>query len=174
MQFVGAIPSALIINGIPVCHTDRREYPQKQQIDARHCQILMPWASRVNDIVQILLPAFTYDGFSVPRLFWSFQSPFTGLGAAGAADHDGWYWSRWLDEQGSRAARLLADDRFWLIMRHYGETAARAWIMHRAVRDVSWMAWMKYGREAEANRNQGLVKLFHINQAQEIIDTLAA
>ncbi len=181
MSYVGAIPENLIINGIPLCHSDRKDdrgkylTPCTRQYDWRHHEVLFPFAIRVDHLVQIALPQYILDGFSVPRPAWWFQSPFTGPGLPATFDHDPAYWCRWFDESlGRREARAFWDERFRRIMLHYGETERRANIMHRAVRIGAGRAWTRRTDEQiQENRNSGKVKIFCTSQTEEILTTLA-
>ena len=136
MKHVGEIPDALRWeNGVPVCHTDRRISPTTKQIGKRKWEILFPFASRVDELITLCLPGFQYDGFSVPKLLWFFQSPMTGYSQV-TPDHDGGYGSQ-------LRKRKLWDYRIQQLLLHYGETDLRTGIIHRRVRRWGWWAWRR-------------------------------
>ena len=124
--------------------SDRLAYPIKRQINEREYQLRRVFTVRVGGWVSVILPGFTWDGFSVPRLFWAFQPPFAGPATVAALDHDAKYAKMW------DGGRRQADRHFRALMRQYGEGRVRAYIMYRAVRDFGWIAWRKTDAEIEA------------------------
>lgn len=181
MEHVGPVPDELMIDGEPICHSDRTDcrgrylVPITRQHDARRHEVLFPFACRVDWIISLVLPGFIFDGFSVPRPLWWFQSPFTGPGFPATADHDPGYWCRWFhDISGDYVARKFWDNRFHRILLHYGETERRSEIMYRSVRIGAGWAWRKRcDATVRTNRDTGLARVYHAGEAEELLTALA-
>ena len=161
MDYVGGIPKSMLwADGTPVCHTDRLLTPIQRQTGDRKYEAIFPFASRCHNIVSVAMPRFWYDGFSVPRMLHSFQSPMTGK-AAVTVSHDGGY-------GGKLNSRLGWDDQFYNLLRHYGESELRATVMYRKVRRWGWIPWRRRSKHVQFYRDHFLVFENANMQAEEI------
>jgi len=121
-------------------HTDYKLYPKTQQYDARNYVVCEDFFAKVCGIKVLVKEGFVYDGFSVPRLFHWFQSPFTGLGTVGALIHDALYASELVE-------RKTADLIFVELMKMYGVGWIRRNMMYSAVRSWGWIVWARHKQE---------------------------
>lgn len=145
--------------------SDKLRYPVKRQINDRLYELQEPFTVSVGGHVTIALPGFCYDGFSVPRSLWWFQSPFTGPGTVAALDHDAKYAKMW------EGGRRLADKIFYDLLRQYGVSRSKALIMYRAVRDFGWLCWDK--SDAEIEQAKKFVQIYPEAEGVKIATAIA-
>ena len=106
------------------------------------------WSCELADGRTLALDSgFRSDGASVPRLFWSFCSPFEPDTFPAALAHDALYAGELVDRQ-------TADRNFYHLLRATGASKAKASAMFSAVRLCGWLVWMRHtaASVAEARR----------------------
>lgn len=119
---------------LPVIHTASREYPNITQCSAREYVVSSPFLIDALGVRVLIREGFRFDGFSVPRVFHWFQSPFTGKGTVAALAHDALYASELVP-------RLEADLIFRELLKMYGESVLKRTVLYQAVRRFGWYAW---------------------------------
>ena len=92
-----------------------------------------------------VLPGFITDGASVPRVFWSYASPFSGRHVAAVILHDALYAVHYRN-------RKVCDKILYEALIDLGIRKSKAWLMYRSVRAGGWVAWNK--AEKYANEHE--------------------
>lgn len=87
-----------------------------------------------------ILPGFVTDGASVPRVFWWYASPFSGLHAPAALIHDGLYAVQLTTRKG-------ADKLFLEAMISLGVRTTKAHAMYSSVEHFGWSSWSDKNEE---------------------------
>tara|TARA_R110000824_G_scaffold14186_1_gene60621 strand:+ start:137 stop:529 length:393 start_codon:yes stop_codon:yes gene_type:complete len=86
----------------------------------------------------VIPTGFTWDGNSIPKLFWMFTgTPWAMDLLCAGLIHD------WLYRTG-KVTRQLADQIHRHVMRSHGVGAYRSGKMHLALRCVGWIAWKQH------------------------------
>jgi hypothetical protein len=89
-----------------------------------------------------VMDGFTFDGASIPRLFWSLiGSPFTGHYTRAACLHDALYVSEMV-------SRSEADKMLYKAMITDGTRRTKAMVMYLAVRACGWYTWSKHTKQS--------------------------
>lgn len=92
--------------------------------------------SPLDGALKIIGPGFSFDGATIPALFWFplRLHPFSPRIITAALEHDYCYYLK-LD-------RKKSDKLFYRNLRKHGINKVRAWVMYRAVRLAGWVFYL--------------------------------
>jgi len=142
----------VVVVGAEECY---RPFPAIRQVDPDEYMLLEPWRVEVPEmrLTVRVTPGYIFDGASIPKIGWLVVgSPFTGLYPPAALTHDILYEAELLP-------REECDKVFLDMMRHYGVSNWKSWLMFKAVRNGGGSPWRRHtAMQIENARRLGKVE----------------
>ena len=140
-------PVRIPTKGLPWIKKVKHAFGRRQWIMDHDYLLYLPWLDRV-----ILIPAgFTFDGASVPRVFWPILDP-VGILLIGSIFHDfGYVYGHFLNEDGEKIfvdeSRAFFDEQIRKINNYVNGTFFLNEAAWGILRLFGWGPWLRLRKE---------------------------